>query len=50
MDCVLKWAVPLLCVTGVLGHTLLEQEGVRFGTRGNLESEIDPFYNYAGEG
>lgn len=50
LGCILRWAAPLLCVTGVQGHTFLEQEGVRFKTTGGLESEIAAIYNYAGEG
>lgn len=26
----LQWAAPLLCISGVLGHVLLNKEGVRF--------------------
>lgn len=50
VGCILRWAAPLLCVTGTLGHTFLEREGVRFKTRGGLESEVAAIYNHAGEG
>lgn len=33
-----------------VSHTFLEKKGVRFGTRGNLESEIAAFYNHSGKG
>jgi len=34
----------------VLGQAFLEQEGVRFKTKGGLEFEIAAIYHYAGEG
>lgn len=49
VGCIIRWAAPLLCVTGVLRHTFLEQEDVRFKKRGGLESEIADIYSYAGE-
>lgn len=50
VGCILRQAVPLLCVTGTLGQTFLECEGSRFKASGGLESEIAAIYNYAEEG
>lgn len=50
VGCILRQAVPLLCVTGVLGQIFLECEGSRFKTSRGLESKIAAIYNYAEEG